>query len=297
MKYASYFSTSSLLNSVTRHGPAPPPAVSLWRMEHRYSLSAHYIKHSLNLAKVEQRLAGTTLWRKERNLLVYKVSETQYFCVYSFGVVTVFGLDDKKEVSKYLKLVSRLGEEEPGVTMIGLPTEDYPVIIDPDQSESVEFNTVRLKHLSIEKLLLISHVVAQSVAIDFLEQQVEESLQRFEKIHLNLAKKGLLIATASDVMKTIGMSGNIVNFIVGQLSLLDKPDIAWEDKEAETLFINLRKMFELEDRFTTIRFKLTFIQDSSELMLDMLQHRRAQMLEITVVVLILFEIIMALVKH
>lgn len=266
-------------------------------MEHRYSFSAHYIKHSLNLAKVEQRITDIPLWRKERNLLVFRVSETQYICVYSFGVVTVFGIDDKKESAKYLKICARLGEEEPGVAMAGLPTEEYPVIIDPDQPESVEFNAVRLKHLSIDKLLLIFHVVAQSVAIDFLEQQVEESLQRFEKIHVSLAKSGLLIATAREVMKTIGMSGNIVNFIVGQLSLLDKPDIAWEDKEAETLFINLRKMFELEDRFSTIRFKLTFIQDSSELMLDTLQHRRAEMLEITIVILIIFEIVMALLKR
>jgi uncharacterized Rmd1/YagE family protein len=95
-------------------------------------------------------------------------------------------------------------------------------------------------------------------------------------------------------MKTIGMSGNIVNFIVGQLSLLDKPDIAWEDKDAEALFINLRKMFELEDRFSTIRFKLTFIQDSSELMLDSLQHRRSELLELTIIGLIVFEIVMAL---
>jgi len=264
-------------------------------METRHSLSSHYIKHSLNLAKVEQKNADLTLWRKERNLLVYKISETQYLCVYSFGVVTIFGIDDKKEKDKYLKRFARGGEEEPGVMLVSLPTEDYPIIIDHEAAtEGVEFNAVRLKHLSIEKLLLVFHVVAQSVAIDFLEQQVEEALQRFEKIHLNLAKKGHLIATSQEVMKTIGMSGNIVNFIVGQLSLLDKPDIAWEDRDAETLYISLRKMFELEDRFSTLRFKLTFIQDSSELMLDTLQHRRAELLELTIILLIVFEIAMAL---
>ncbi len=275
---------------------ASPKGYPWGAMEQRYSLTAHYIKHSLNLAKCEVKNADLTLWRKERNLLVYKISETQYLCVYSFGVVTVFGVDDRKERDKFLKRIARLGEEEPGVAMDGLPTEEYPVVIDSTQPESVEFNVVRLKHLSIEKLLLVFHVVAQSVAFDFLEQQVEETLQRFEKIHLNLAKKGLLIATAREVMKTIGTSGNIVNFIVGQLSLLDKPDIAWEDKDAENLFINLRKMFELEDRFSTIRFKLTFIQDSSELMLDTLQHRRAEFLELTIIGLIVFEIVMAFIR-
>lgn len=266
-------------------------------METRYSLSAHYIKHSLNLAKVEAKNPDLVLWRKERNLLVFKHSETQHICVYSFGVVTLFGIDDRKERDRLLKRFSKLGEDEPGVTLAGLPVEEYGVVIDPDLPESVEFNLVRLKNLAIEKLLLVYHVVAQSVAIDFLENQVEESLQRFEKIHINLATKGTLIATPREVMKTIGMSGNIVNFIVGQLSLLDKPDIAWEDKEAETLFINMRKMFELDDRFSTIRFKLTFIQDSSELMLDTLQHRRAEILEMTVILLIVFEIVMALIRH
>lgn len=276
--------------------PAPLARVSYSRMETRYSLSAHYIKHSLNLAKVEQKNTDLVLWRKERNMLVYKQSETQFICVYSFGVVTVFGIDDKKEREKLLRRFAKGGEEEPGVALAGLPTEEYPIIIDRDAPESVEFNAVRLKHLTIEKLLLVFHVIAQSVAFDFLEGQVEETLQRFEKIHLNLARKGLLTATSREVMKTIGMSGNIVNFIVGQLSLLDKPDIAWEDKDAEALFINLRKMFELEDRFSTIRFKLTFIQDSSELMLDSLNHRRSELLELTIILLIVFEIVMALLE-
>ncbi|MEY4744389.1 MAG: hypothetical protein RL272_334 [Candidatus Parcubacteria bacterium] len=266
-------------------------------METRYSLSAHYIKHSLNLAKVEQKNTDLVLWRKERNLLVYKHSETQYICVYSFGVVTIFGIEDKKEKDKLLRRFAKGGEEEPGVALAGLPTEDYPVIVDHEAPEAVEFNVVRLKHLSVDKLLLVFHVIAQSVAIDFLENQVEETLQRFEKIHMNLAKKGLLIATSREVMKTIGFSGNIVNFIVGQLSLLDKPDIAWEDRDAESLFINLRKMFELEDRFSTIRFKLTFIQDSSELVLDSLNHRRSELLELTVILLIVFEIVMAFVRR
>ncbi len=266
-------------------------------MQQRFSLSAHYIKPSLNLAKIEQKAAELTLYRKERNLLVYRISETQYLCVYSFGVVTVFGIDDHREAAKYLKLFARGGEEEPGVRMLEALTDEYPVIVDPNGSESVEFELVRIKQFSIEKLLLIMHVLAQSVAIDFLEHQVEETLQRFERIHLNLAEKGLLIATPREVMKTIGMSGNIVNFIVGQLSLLDKPDILWEDKDAEALFISMRKMFELEDRFSTLRFKLTFIQDSSELMLDALHHRRSELLEITVIVLIVVEIIFLLFPH
>lgn len=262
-------------------------------MQVRYPLSAHYIKHSLNLAKVEQKNADLMLWRRERNLLIYKLSETQYLCAYAFGVVTVFGVDDKKEKEKYLRRFAKGGEEEPGVTTAALPSEEYPIVIDPDGVEALEFNFARLHQLDVNKLLLMFHVIAQSVAMEFIENQVEESLQRIEKIHLALQRRGKLVANTTEVMKTIGMSGNIAGFIYGQISLLDKPDIAWEEKDAEKLFLDLRKMFELEDRFGTLRFKLTFIQDSSELIFDALNTRRGQLLEMTIVLLIVFEIILA----
>ncbi len=258
----------------------------------KYPLSAHYVKNSLNLAKIEQKNADLplfTLFRKERNLLVYKSSDSQYVCVYSFGVVVVCGIEDKKEIGKLIRRFAYGDEEQSKVNKV-MP-EEYSIVIDPDQPETVEFDYTRLKQLSPEKLLLIFHVVAQSVAIDYLEGHVLETLQRFEGFHNEMEQKGKLVAKAADVIKILGGSGNTVYFIINRLSLLDKPDITWEDKEAELLFTNLRKMFELDDRFIALRFKLQYIQDSSETILEALHTRRAEFLEIIVIVLILIEII------
>lgn len=256
----------------------------------RFSLTAHYIKTSLNLAKTELKNTDLPLYRKERNLLVYKLADDQYVCVYSFGVVTVFGIDDKKEIAKLMRRFGRTGEEEALVKIGDAAAEEYPVIIDEQQPEGVEFDVVRLKQQSIEKLLLIFHVIAQSVALDFLEKRIQEAAAQFDRIHLNLAQKGALITTRKDIMKMIGFSGNMINFIISQMSLLDKPDITWEDKDAEVLHTNLRKMFELEDRFSAMRFKIENLQDSSELMLDVLNSRRAEFLEWIIILLFIFDI-------
>jgi uncharacterized Rmd1/YagE family protein len=258
----------------------------------RFPLSAHYIKTSLNLAKTEQKNADLPLFRKERNLLVFKLGENQFAAVYAFGVVAVFGIDDKKEIAKLLKRFGRAGEEEALVTLADAATEEYPVIVDPDAPEAVEFDYVRFRQLSIDKLFLVLHVVAQSVALDLLEKRIDETAERYDRIHLNLAQRGALITTRSDIMKTIGFSGNMINFSISQLSLLDKPDIAWEEKEAEALFTNLRKMFELEDRFSALRFKIENIQDSSELMLDVLNSRRAEFLEIIIILLFVLDLVL-----
>jgi len=261
-------------------------------MRQEFPISAHYVKNSLNLGKIAQRSTELQLYRKERNVLVYRLSETQYVCAYAFGVVLFFGQIDKKEMAKQIRFFSRSGEEEVGIILAESISEDYQVIIDSEMAESVEFDHVRLRSLNVDRLLMAFHTVAQSVAIDFLDRQVEDAMARFERIHFSLSQKGSLIATTKEVLQTIGMRGNIVNLVVGQLSLLDKPDIAWEDREAEALIINLRKNFELDDRFNSLKFKLEFIEDSSELILDILQHRRANLLEITIIVLIVFEIFM-----
>ena len=263
----------------------------------RLPIFAYYIKNSLNLAQIEQNgpdPALFTLARKERNLLVYQTGENQYICAYSFGVVTIYGIEDKTRVGELLKLLS-CGEELEEGKDPKIPPEDYAIAVDASQPESVEFDHVRLKQLALEKFLLLSHVMAQSVAIDFVERRIADTQQALENIHGSLARHGKLVGTNKrSILKTVGMSGNMVHFMVTRLSLLDKPDITWEDKDAEILFLNLRKMFELDDRFQALRFKLEFIKDSSETLIDIMSTARAHVLEIIIIVLIAVEIIFTL---
>lgn len=265
-------------------------------MEKSNYLVAHYVKAGLNLAKIEQQCRELTLYRRERNVLIYKLSETQYMGVYSFGVLVTYNVMDRKERSRYVRMVAKGGELEEALTVENALTDDCDVIINGELADAVEFNQIRLREFNLEKLIIIFHILAQSVAIDFLERRVEEYLGKFDKLNLSLSRHGKVDASAKEVMKTIGSAGSMMNFVIGKLSLLDKPDTVWDDKEAESLFLNMRKMYELDDRFEALRFKLSFIQDSSGRILDILDTKRGQFLELTVIFLILFEIIMAFIK-
>ncbi|MDD5252260.1 MAG: RMD1 family protein, partial [Patescibacteria group bacterium] len=266
------------------------------RYMERLQLTAYYAKTSLNLAKIEQKNADLplfTLVRRERGLLLYQTGENRFVCVYSFGVIVFLGFGDKREIGKMLKRFSHA--DDGGATASDkAELEEYGVVVDEEQPEAVEFDFVRIRQLTVEKVMLICNVIAQSVAIDYLESQIQETMQKFEGIHNAMSQKGKLIANTRSVIKTLGASGNTVHFIINRLSLLDKPDIAWEDREAETMFIGLRKMFELEDRFGALRFKMDFIQSSSEVVLDVLQTRRAEFLEWIIIVLFVIEIVFAL---
>lgn len=247
-----------------------------------YQLTAHYVSNSLNLAEIERNNRNAPLLRRERNLMLFKLSEDKFVGVFSFGVVAVLGSESEAETERIV--ASFGGEKEEKVE-----PEKYGVIIDPSGQETVDFENIRLNSPDPEKISLCFWTAAQSVTIDHLERKVDEALSRFERVHRGLAERGKLTMGTREALRTIGMGGNAVNFIIGKLSLLDKPDITWEKESAERLHASLRKQFELDDRFNALQFKVRFLQDSSETVLDVLQDRKAALLEVIIIILITME--------
>ena len=81
------------------------------------------------------------------------------------------------------------------------------------------------------------------------------------------------------------------------LHLLDKPDAAWDDPGAERIYEQLRAEFDLVDRHTSLELKLRSVQEALELVTDVARDRRLVMLEASIVLLIVFEIVLSLVDR
>jgi uncharacterized Rmd1/YagE family protein len=253
-----------------------------------YPIRAYYLAKSLSLAEIEKK-NDFALLNKRRNSLVFQPASDKMLAVFSFGVVVLFNCDDKA-CSKFVKQAARYATdplEKPNV-------EEYEVIVDPEKKPGAEFNSVYVSKLDPDQIHLISEVLAQSVAIDFVEERVERFVTRFEKIYSGLEKDGKIRVKDIEVRKAIGAGRNIVQYVITQLSLLDKPDTTWEDKDLETLFISMRRMFELEDRFKNVEFRLNFIQDTSELVLDILENKRSVNLEMAIIYLFVIDIALVL---
>ncbi|MFC1638683.1 RMD1 family protein [Patescibacteria group bacterium] len=252
---------------------------------HTYELTAHYVRNALNLAKIERKNRGTSLLRRERSLLLFGLSESKFVGVFSFGVVAVLGAESDDETERLVRDFGGDGGDEP------VEPEEYQVIVDADAPETVDFESIRLKDLDEEKVMLSFWAAAQSVVIDYHETRVDASLSAFEPVHRSLAERGKLVMTSRQAMRTIGLGGSTVNTIIGKLSLLDKPDITWEEEDAERLHAALRKQFELDDRFSILRDKIDFLQESSRIVLDVLDARKSAWLELTIIALIAMEFI------
>ncbi|PIR90247.1 hypothetical protein COS93_00665 [bacterium (Candidatus Gribaldobacteria) CG07_land_8_20_14_0_80_33_18] len=256
-----------------------------------YNINAYYLARGINLNKIEKKRGG--IWRlqtKTRTCLVFEVEPERPIFLYFFGVVIFINLEKKterkiiKSIEKFL--INPVPENE-------IPSEEYKVVEDENLiKDTVEFEQVKIKKFDLNRREIIANILAQSVAIDYFENLIDQISLKFEEINSVLEKRGNLKIKGRQVIKLIGFNNTILSFILSKLSLLDKPDILWEREDLESLFKNLRSMFELDDRFKNLEIKINFIQENSKLMLQTLNNRRAEMLELTIIVLILIEVIL-----
>ncbi len=175
-------------------------------------------------------------------------------------------------------------------------TQDYPIHIDP--SLGVPFNVtneaIYLREATVLSLNIIALAVSQSVGLERYEKRLDllfaQSRRIVESIHsYSFTRRTRLMQFAKRLALTR-------HDMVSNLLLLDKPNILWDNEEAEALYNRLAFILELYDRHEIALSKLAQIKDDVMLVIDIINHKKSEFLEWIIIILILIEIIMGLGK-
>jgi uncharacterized Rmd1/YagE family protein len=172
--------------------------------------------------------------------------------------------------------------------------EELSIEIEPGASPRASFDNVRAPELTPELAEVVALVLAQSVGIDYYDDDVDKLYRAIERRAEALAESGRFRGSQRELLKFIGQAMSTRNQVVFTLSLLDAPPVIWDDEPLDRLYRQLRNSFEIEDRFRSIDHKIGVIHDNLELLVDLGRHRRTVALEVMVVVLIAFEIVWSL---
>lgn len=248
-----------------------------------YKLVAQYIATELSIPKVKEILTYKLVSEK-RERLVYEILPKKYLFVYSFGVLAFYDLGENIIAEIMQKLKD--GQIELVSEKI---TDEYLVI--GHVKNSVDFNHIKLRLIDLEKLKIVAWILAQSVALENYENQVVKIVEKFSVLNRHLKEKGKFKASDKELMKIIGTNSTIIENILSKLALLEKPASAWESEETEWIFNRLHYMFEIEERFKHIEYKLDFIQNNSELMIGVINQHRANFLELIIILLFVLDLI------
>jgi uncharacterized Rmd1/YagE family protein len=170
----------------------------------------------------------------------------------------------------------------------GEKMDEFTVEVDETATPVVEFNKLVLNHLTTDRIHVVAGILAQSVILESLEKQVDKILEDVSIVDTkyNLRKMHTFIR------QTIKAR----NLIVGELKLLDRPDLLWSDKIMDTLYNDLKLMFDLEERFQAIDYKLKTIYETLDLYLASINHQKSYRLEWSVVILVAVEAVIMVIE-
>lgn len=145
------------------------------------------------------------------------------------------------------------------------------------------------------RLELVAIVLARNVVLSRNEEQVSEAFDRIAPLVANLREHGRATFPIRQAMRLVGEVLAARHRVMGTVQVDERPDVLWDNPELDRLYARLEAEYELDERAEVLERKFVALGDFAEVLLDIVQGKRAFRLEVAVVVLIAFEIALALI--
>jgi uncharacterized Rmd1/YagE family protein len=158
------------------------------------------------------------------------------------------------------------------------------------------FDRVVVPELEENTLEVIATVLAQSVSIDYYDEDAQAILDRLATMCTDVARGGRAPGRQRDLVRFAGAAMAFQAEIIGAILLLDKPDLTWEDERADRLHDKLRYHFEIPERYKALESKLVTIRETLQALLTMGSERRMFIVEVAVMILIVIEVEMGFLR-
>jgi uncharacterized Rmd1/YagE family protein len=212
--------------------------------------------------------------------------------LYPFGAMVFY--DAAPEVRT--EMLRRLRAARPGLTTAVIQ-EEFTVREDAASAPAVETGVLVLDRLTPARAGVVALIVGQSASMEYYENIVEQMFARTGQLVDRLEKAGTVSWRTRPLHRFIGEAVSTRSEVLSVLHLLDKPDATWDDPIMNEIYADLRAEFDLLDRYGALESKLRSVQEGLELVLDVARDRRLVLLESTVVVLIVIEVVLGLMRH
>ncbi len=193
--------------------------------------------------------------------------------------------------------LARLRSARSVLTLAQGAEDEFTVREEPNARPDMLEGVLVLDRLDFQRSSVVALTIAQSASMEYYERIADQMFSKTEKLVDRLERSGTVPARTRHLHKFIGETVGTRNEVLSILHLLDRPDALWDDPGADRVYEELRSEFDLQDRYQALEHKLHSVQESLELITDVARDRRLVLLEATVVILILFEIVASFVHH
>lgn len=237
---------------------------------------AYLISESIDLSKLEE--------KSFRQVALIRQQEDIIF-VFPYGVIINWGSGNLFSVEKIIE--NSLVKPFDTINRI---FDEFSVEI-KDSEKLISEDIIYLSELNENIMLTISHAIAQSIRLSFLEDAVLKDLKTNTLISENLARHGKIKKSKKEISKLQGdlyLKKLKMSF---EYSILDKPEFFWENPEYDQFYVKASEYLEIAPRVQILEKKMTTIDEMLSILSGEINHRHSSRLEWIIIILILIEII------
>src|SRR5262245_32065760 len=231
--------------------------------------------------------------KRQPHELWYSTPASGTVFVYPFGAVVFHNVPPAERERQ----MGRLHAARSGLTNALGAEESLTVREEPGARPDIRDGVLIVDKLSFEGTSVVAMTTAQSAAMDYYDRIVDQMFSETDRLVERLEKAGRAPFLTRPLHRFIGTAIGTRNEVLSILHLLDKPDAVWEDYTADRIYHELRAEFDLADRYTALELKLRSVQEALELVLDMARDSRLVLLEASIVLLIVIEIVLTFTRH
>lgn len=220
--------------------------------------------------------------------LAFSIGSHGFAALFRYGVVVLVGLSPVEE-DDFLRMIRpRVSDAFPQIE-----DESATIAIQPESDDQVPpGGPIRVRNLAPERLLTIADAMAKSVALAHDEREVSAVFDVIDPLASTLASTGRTPGERRSILKLIGQALLVQHRMSGRVAVEDKPDVLWDRPDLERLYARLEDEYELRERAGTLNRKLQVVNETAQVLTDLIDARRSLRLEIAIAAMILLEIVL-----
>lgn len=217
--------------------------------------------------------------------LFYKTGEDEFIYVFKYGVVCFLNYDSI-QISAFLQIIKPYCKNFFPESL----SEEFQVEANGRETK-IGYNKIEIVTAKVDILRIIMLNVSQSVSLDYYSQLTNQLLEETNYHTQILEKRGRLGISGTNLKKYIGKTLLLKNRIAENLYIFDSPPETWEDEQLNKIDLEMKRTFDLQERFRHISEGLQIVKENLELFKDILQYRNSNFLEWIIITLIAVEVL------
>ena len=255
-----------------------------------YLFHAYSSADCISFKNCAEQFPAEILQRFDQDCIIVSLKPEERIFIFRYGTVVFFNISQKEHPGYLSKIGAAFREQAHNPDASDMSEDDFILRVVPGHAP-VTFNEVTIPEIDTIPLQIVAQMLAQSSALELIEWEVEEFLKRSEDMTKTLKTFGWVTGRRYKILQFLGEGLNTRHRIVNQIALLKEPEQTWKREELYEIYVKLYDNFDIDERIDQVEKMLSLSAEVSGLLLQLVNTRRAEVMEFIIIVLIGIEIL------